>query len=157
MPETPATISPGRHLTLDVDDTIEARPDAIPPSTKHVLELLDFVHSWNQRRPMLVHCYAGISRSTAAAFIALCALYPVTPEGLIASSLRRSSDTTSPNRLFILIADKALGRDGRMIAAVNKMGPSKMAMECVPFAVPARQSGIRPPFHSARAEASAVG
>ena len=86
---------------------------------------------------MLVHCYAGISRSTAAAFIALCALNPHTPEELIASGLRSSSDTASPNRLFIALADKVLRRDGRMIAAVNGMGQSRVADECTPFAVSA--------------------
>jgi hypothetical protein len=87
---------------------------------------------------MLIHCYAGISRSTAAAFIALCALNPHTPEDVIASCLRSSSDTASPNRLFVTLADKVLRRDGRMIAAVNGMGQSRVADECTPFEVSAR-------------------
>jgi predicted protein tyrosine phosphatase len=82
---------------------------------------------------MLIHCYAGISRSTAAAFIALCALNPDQPEELIASDLRRSSDTASPNLRFVLLADSVLGRGGRMVEAVKGMGVCVRASECIPF------------------------
>ncbi len=37
---------------------------------------------------MVIHCYAGISRSTAAAFIATCALRPDRDEAEIARELR---------------------------------------------------------------------
>ena len=86
---------------------------------------------------MLIHCYAGISRSTAAAFIALCALNPHTSEELIASRLRLSSETACPNRLFVALADKMLGCDGRMIAAVAKMGGGILADEYSLFGMPA--------------------
>ncbi len=122
--------------------------DQVLPASEHVLELLDFVQSWDRREPMLIHCYAGISRSTAAAFIALCALNPHTPEEVIANGLRSSSDTASPNRLFVALADKALGRDGRMITAVNGMGQSRIADECTPFAVSAHcESSREQPTH----------
>ena len=106
IPATPAMISPERHLRLAMHDIVERRLDQVLPASEHVLELLDFVQSWDRREPMLIHCYAGISRSTAAAFIALCALNPQTPEELIASGLRRSSDTARPNRLFVALADQ---------------------------------------------------
>ena len=132
-----AQISPKRHLRLAMHDIVERRMDQVLPASEHVLELLDFVQSWDRREPMLIHCYAGISRSTAAAFIALCALNPQTPEELIASDLRSSSETVRPNRLFVALADKVLRRDGRMIAAVNNMGQSRVADECTPFEVSA--------------------
>ena len=137
LPTTPEMISPERHLRLVMHDIVEARTEQVLPATEHVMQLLDFVQSWDRREPMLIHCYAGISRSTAAAFITLCALNPHTPEELIASGLRRSSETASPNRLFVALADKALRRDGRMIAAVYGMGQSRMAPECIPFGLPA--------------------
>ena len=137
IPATPATISLERHLRLAMHDIVERRMDQVLPASEHVLELLDFVQTWDRREPMLIHCYAGISRSTAAAFIALCALNPHTPEELIASGLRRSSETARPNPLFIALADQVLRRDGRMIAAVNGMGQSIVADECTPFEVSA--------------------
>ena len=137
LPETPTAISSDRHLKLDMNDIVEPQPDLVLPNTGHVTELLDFVRSWDLQAPILIHCYAGLSRSTAAAFIALCALNPRTPEDAIAHALRRSSDTATPNRLFVALADKAMGRDGRMIAALDSMGECRAAYECTPFGVEA--------------------
>ena len=137
LPETPTAISEDRHLKLDMNDIVEAQPDLVLPNTGHVGKLLDFVRSWDKQAPILIHCYAGLSRSTAAAFIALCALNPRTPEDAIARALRRSSDTATPNRLFVALADKVLRREGRMITALASMGESKRAYECTPFGVEA--------------------
>ena len=120
-----------------MNDIVEAQPDLVLPNTGHVTKLLDFVRSWDKQAPILIHCYAGLSRSTAAAFISLCALNPRTPEDAIARTLRRSSDTAVPNRLFVALADKAMRREGRMIAALDGMGESRRAYECTPFGVEA--------------------
>ena len=95
------------------------------------------MQSWDQQAPILIHCYAGLSRSTAAAFISLCALNPRVPEETIARALRRSSDAAVPNRLFVALADKVLRREGRIIEALNSMGQNKIAYECTPFGVEA--------------------
>ena len=52
--------------------------------------------AWGGQGPMVVHCWAGISRSTAAAFTALCAINPQVPEELIARRLREASPTAYP-------------------------------------------------------------
>ncbi len=144
MPMTPEAIAADRHLKLGMHDIVEPRPGLVCPGPEHISELLEFVHSWDRREPMLIHCYAGISRSTAAAFIALCALNPDASEDLIASRLRLSSETACPNRLFIALADKMLGRDGRMITAVGRMGRGTPADECSPFGLPAvRTTGAK--------------
>jgi len=135
LPVTPPTISSGRHLKLDMHDIADAQPGSTPPAAEHVIELLDFMHGWNKQAPILIHCFAGLSRSTAAAFISLCALNPRTPEEIIARALRRSSDTAVPNRLFVALADNALRREGRMVAALNSMGQNRIAYECIPFGV----------------------
>jgi predicted protein tyrosine phosphatase len=137
QPATPPTVAADRHLRLQMHDIIEARPDATLPARHHVLKLLEFVHGWDRREPMLIHCYAGLSRSTAAAFIALCAINPDAPEEVIARALRRSSDTAVPNKLFVALADAELGREGRMSAALTSMGLHRFAGECVPFGVDA--------------------
>ena len=107
------------------------------PNTGHVAKLIDFVRSWDKQAPILIHCYAGLSRSTAAAFISLCALNPRSPEDAIARALRQSSDTATPNRLFVALADKVLRREGRMIAALDSMGENRTAYECTPFRIEA--------------------
>jgi len=143
LPDTPTAISDGRHLKLDMNDIVEAQPDLALPNTGHVTKLLDFVRSWDKQAPILIHCYAGLSRSTAAAFIALCALNPRTPEDAIAHALRRSSDTAAPNRLFVALADKVMRREGRMIAALHSMGECRAAYECTPFGVEAMHEPSR--------------
>jgi predicted protein tyrosine phosphatase len=121
FPNTPHGILSGRHLMLDMDDITEAQVDMALPSEKHIVELLDFVTDWNQNAPMLVHCFAGMSRSTACAFIALCALNPKHTEARIAAAMSRLSPTATPNRRLVALADDILGRDGQMIAAVSRM------------------------------------
>ena len=135
QPATPLTIAADRHLRLEMHDIVEARPDATLPAQHHVRKLLDFVEGWDRREPMLIHCYAGLSRSTATAFITLCAINPGTPEEMIAQALRRCSDTAVPNKLFVALADAELGRKGRMSAALASMGPHRFAAECEPFGV----------------------
>jgi predicted protein tyrosine phosphatase len=133
LPPTPAAISLERHLKLDMHDITDAQPGATPPSMAHVGELLEFVHAWDRATPLLIHCFAGLSRSTAAAFITMCAMNPHVPEDLIARALRQSSDTAVPNRLFVSHADRMLRREGRMIAALDSMGRNRVALECTPF------------------------
>ncbi len=134
-PATPKALSPGNHLKLDMHDITEAQLGSMAPALEHVAELLDFVRGWDRQSPLLIHCYAGLSRSTAAAFITLCALNPHAPESTVARALRRASDTAVPNRLFVSLADAVLAREGRMVAALETMGPHRMAAECVPFGV----------------------
>jgi predicted protein tyrosine phosphatase len=131
-PSTPAGME---HLRLDMHDIIEPCQGASAPAEEHVGQLIEFVHSWSREAPLLIHCYAGLSRSTAAAFITLCALNPDAPEAAIAQALRRASDTAVPNRRFVSLADRVLGRGGRMLAALETMGPHRIAAECVPFGV----------------------
>jgi predicted protein tyrosine phosphatase len=82
---------------------------------------------------MVVHCYAGISRSTAGAFVAACALNPRRDEMAIAREIRRASATATPNPRIVAIADRVLGRDGRMVAAIDAIGRGEMAYEGIPF------------------------
>ncbi len=137
QPATPASIPQDRHLKLDMHDIVEAWPGHTLPSVEHATRLIEFVQGWDKKAPLLIHCFAGISRSTAAAFITLCALNPDAPEEVIARALRRSSDTAVPNRRFVALADELLRREGRMLAALNGMGPNRTAYECIPFSVAA--------------------
>lgn len=134
-PETPRPLAPDRHLKLDMHDIVEPCAGAFAPAEEHVAQLIDFVQAWDREAPLLIHCYAGLSRSTATAFITLCALNPDAPEQAIAQALRRASDTAIPNRRFVGLADDFLGRRGRMVSALESMGPNRIAGECIPFRI----------------------
>lgn len=135
--QTPITIERARHLRLVMHDIAEAIPDHTPPDARHIVRIIDFAHDWGGHSAMVVHCFAGISRSTAAAFISLCAINPDTSEELIAQRLREASLTASPNRLMVRLADEALARRGRMIKAVERMGPAQPAYQATPFSLSA--------------------
>jgi predicted protein tyrosine phosphatase len=75
----------------------------------------------------------GISRSTASAYAGVCALNPQRDEASIAQSLRRASPTATPNIRIVTLADRLLGRDGRMVAAIETIGRGIMAEEAAPF------------------------
>ena len=136
---TPEGIAPANHLRIDVNDIIEPGDGLIHPQDMHVEEVLAFARNWQHRSPMIIHCYAGISRSTASAFASLCALNPDVPEALIARRLRRASPTATPNRLIVSIADDLLGRQGRMVDAITAIGVGEPANEAVPFNLASRQ------------------
>lgn len=140
MIETPDSIDPRRHLRLAMNDISEPQPGLVPPDDSHVQELIDFVAGWNRQSPMLIHCWAGISRSTAAAYIALCALNPGIDEQHIAQTLRAASPTATPNKRLVLLADGLLTRNGRMTRAVEGIGRGESTLEAPVFQLPARMA-----------------
>jgi predicted protein tyrosine phosphatase len=134
---TPPGIGPERHLRLAMNDICEPQPGLVVPCESHVSDLVRFAREWDRGAPLLIHCWAGISRSTAAAFITLCALNPEGTELDLARALRRASPTAYPNRLLVALGDEALARKGRMIAAVEDIGRGKIADEAEVFSLPA--------------------
>lgn len=133
MIDTPAVIHPARHLKLAVHDICEPAEDMVLPEIAHIETLLSFGESWRAEAPMVVHCWAGVSRSTASAFILACARHPQTSEMEIAQALRRASPTAFPNPRFVALADELLGRRGRMSAAIAAMSPRNEGIESQPF------------------------
>ena len=83
--------------------------------------------------PMIVHCWAGISRSSASAFILACDRNPQADEHLIAMRMRRAAKHAYPNRMIVALADDILGRRGRMVDAVEAMGDYEYSGYGVPF------------------------
>ena len=100
-----------------------------PPGQEHVSEIIDFIKAWDLSGPMLIHCWAGISRSTATAFITMCLLNPQEEEIDLAWELRHLAPSATPNRLIIELADGLMNRDGRMISAIKKIGRGVEAWE----------------------------
>src|SRR5215475_5798504 len=80
----PDCIDADNHLILGMDDINEPLDGYVAPADDHVTRLIGFVQSWDRTRPLVVHCYAGISRSTAGAFVTACVLNPARSELAIA-------------------------------------------------------------------------
>jgi predicted protein tyrosine phosphatase len=133
MVRRPQSIVEANHLLLDMDDIVTVMDGYVPPNEQHVGKLIDFVTAWDRSAPIVVHCYAGISRSTAGAFITVCALNPKRDETSIARAIRTFSPTAQPNIRLVSLADDLLGRKGRMTNAVRAIGPGLAAYEGHPF------------------------
>jgi predicted protein tyrosine phosphatase len=130
---TPPGIGADNHLFLGFNDIVAPAAGMTPPARNHVEHLLAFVQRWDRVRPMVIHCYAGVSRSTAGAYIALCALDPSQDEAELARELRRRSPAATPNPRLIHFADEILGRDGRMVRAIDAIGRGRDCYEGDPF------------------------
>jgi predicted protein tyrosine phosphatase len=133
MVRRPQSILESNHLLLDMDDIVTEMDGYVPPSEIHVGRLIEFVTAWDRSAPIVVHCYAGISRSTAGAFITACALNPKREEASIAQAIRSFSPTAQPNIRLVTLADTLLGRRGRMTEAVRAIGPGIASYEGHPF------------------------
>lgn len=128
-----------RHLKVGVHDITEDLQGWIAPGRTHLADILDFIGTWERAAPILIHCYAGISRSTATAFITACVHNPGIDEEAIAWTLRRASTVAWPNRRMVALADAELGRGGRMVAAIDAIGAGRSweeAGENTPFEIP---------------------
>ena len=129
----PNSIAADNHLFLGINDITEPMDGMVLPGEQHVRQLIDFVGTWDADRPMVVHCFAGISRSTAAAFIAVCVTRPERDERRVAARLRSAASFATPNARLIALADGLLGRDGRMVEAIAGIGRGELAFQGVPF------------------------
>ena len=131
----PATIAEANHLLLSLHDIAEPQEGMTLPGETHMRTLLDFAKSWDRARPLVINCYAGISRSTASAYIIAAALQPSRDEGELAQALRQVSPSATPNPRLVALADAMLDRRGRMVEAIRSIGRGAEAFEGVPFAL----------------------
>lgn len=131
--ERPAAIAAERHLFIGVSDIVDPRDGHVLPAEKHVGRLLGFMQDWDRADPLLIHCWAGVSRSTAAAFISACLLRPERSEEHFAGLIRLRSPTATPNAKLVAIADDMLGRGGRMVDAIRAIGRGSDCFEGAPF------------------------
>ena len=114
------TIAPRAKLLFSFfeDTSNPSYPDA--PRFQDVKRILDFTKKLPLKAKVLVHCRAGVSRSTATAYAILC---QHTAPGLEMENLLHIEtlrDLVMPNRLIIQHADKILKRDGAMLLHLHR-------------------------------------
>jgi predicted protein tyrosine phosphatase len=131
----PVSILAANHLHLAMHDIVQELDGHIAPGREHVEALIDFGNRWDRAAPLVINCFAGISRSTAAAYIIAAALDPARSEHELAGELRRLSPSATPNIRLIGLADDILGRSGRMRRAIQRIGRGEDAFEGTPFAL----------------------
>jgi predicted protein tyrosine phosphatase len=135
QPPTPEHIHPSDHLRVLVDDVDYAQRGVSTPAHEHIRQLLGFLRESPLESSLLIHCLAGVSRSPAAALVALVLEAPGR-ELQAARVLREAAPFVNPNHLIVELADAELKRDGALIAALQAMGEPDMFHEFQGFLLP---------------------
>ena len=126
-------------LRLGFDDIERHSEVYTAPSWDHVQEILDFTS--RVQGHVLTHCAAGVSRSSAAAWIVLCAVSVPGNELELLTKLKRQRACIRPNRRLVWMADELLGREGRMKDAIDQLFPAWDRPQIPPRSGGARGAG----------------
>jgi predicted protein tyrosine phosphatase len=125
VPEAFGSFGEHQKLELRFHDVIEETPGTVPPREEHVGQLLAFGRDLlNEPRPtahLLVHCHAGISRSTASMALILAQALPDLPASRILKEILQIRPKAWPNLRIIEMGDVMLDRSGEMIAAAREI------------------------------------
>lgn len=118
----------GEHerLELRFHDVIEAEPGMIAPDLEHVRALLSFGGDLAPESHLLVHCHAGVSRSTASLALILAQTLPGCPASAIFAELLRVRPQAWPNLRIVELGDAMLGRSGSLTAALHRLHRAKL-------------------------------
>ena len=116
-----ATFAPHRRLILRFHDVIDPQPNQIAPTREDVERLLVFGREVGETPAdhLLVHCRAGVSRSTAAAALILMQANPKWPASAALDAVAAIRPRAWPNLLILELGDSLLGRNGEIVAAVG--------------------------------------
>ena len=122
-PDPPAfaEFAPHRRLALRFHDIIEPARDRLAPTRADVERLLEFGRELGEpaRSHLLVHCHAGVSRSTAAAALILVQAYPDRPARAALDAVAQIRPRAWPNLRMLEFGDAVLGRNGEIVAAAS--------------------------------------
>lgn len=137
VPPTPASLPADCHIKLAMHDIAEDEFGMQAPKMEDAERIIALAKEWDQSAPLLVHCFAGVSRSGAAALMTLVALNPG-KEKEAAELMRERGAHAWPNSKLIADADHLLNCEGRLIQAVKEMGPANLAKQGRPYRLPAQ-------------------
>ncbi len=123
-PELDAFGTYGEHerTTLRFHDIIDPEPGRMMPEPAHMEAVLAFGRSLaaTGQGHLLVHCHAGVSRSTASMLAMLAQDAPSEDEDTLFARLRSIRPQAWPNSVMVGHADELLGRGGRLVAALGR-------------------------------------
>jgi len=127
VPATPSYMPPENHLALSFND-ISTPISGMKAVMPHDIErLINFTNDWKENEPILIHCWMGISRSTATAFSLCNYFHSEISEMDWAKLLRQASPSATPNSRIVSLMDAAMNREGRLIKAAKSIGRGEYA------------------------------
>jgi predicted protein tyrosine phosphatase len=123
VPEAFGTFGEHEKLELRFHDVIEERPGTVVPKPIHVEQLLAFGRGLGRSSAadthLLVHCHAGVSRSSASMALLIAQAMPHHPGDAIFAQILRIRPQIWPNLHIVEMGDGKLGRNGDLIAAAH--------------------------------------
>jgi predicted protein tyrosine phosphatase len=120
-PDPPAfsAFAPHHRLALRFHDIIETLPDRLAPARADVERLLAFGHELSDTsgNHLLIHCHAGVSRSTASAALILAQARPDRAARDALEAVAQLRPRAWPNLRILEFGDELLSRNGEIVAA----------------------------------------
>jgi predicted protein tyrosine phosphatase len=116
-PEAFQAFDPHFRAIMRFHDAIEPDRDILLPQKSDVEAILSFGRDAAEAGGLLIHCHAGISRSTAATLMILAQARPDEREDELADRLLQTRPQAWPNSRMMTFADELLDREGRLMAA----------------------------------------
>ncbi len=125
QPEPEAFGGYGEHARLELKfhDVIQEMPGFEAPQVEHVEKMLafgqDLLRDPEPARHLLVHCHAGISRSTAAMTLLLAQAQPGLGADEVLAQVVHIREKAWPNLRILSMGAELLGRQGEFIEAAG--------------------------------------
>ncbi len=113
-------VAPHAKLLFSFFDDVDDPEIPEAPTFRQVKRILDFTQDLPAKAQVLVHCRAGVSRSTATAFAILCQHTLPGQEMDNLLHIETLRDLVMPNRLIITLADRVLKREGAMLLHLRR-------------------------------------
>lgn len=121
----PSKFNRENWLFLDMDDVISEDADAAP-KREQVIKLLDWAKELPADSHLVVHCHAGVSRSTAAALAIKVQELGVDRLKDAIDWLLEARPQACPNPVITKHADEILGAKGELHAAAEEVASAKL-------------------------------
>lgn len=129
-PKVVTLLDPRRSIVVEPDlhikcfDHCSEKSEDQGPTRDHIKQLIDFGKELTEDDYILVHCEAGISRSSAATIIIMVSHYGINQIGRIIPLIRAINLIAHPNRLMIRYADQMFGLKGTLNKVVQSLDRS---------------------------------
>ena len=121
VPEAFGAFGEHEKLELRFHDIIEPRPGRLAPEPKDIEAVLAFGRDMDRATHLLVHCFAGVSRSTASMALILAQAMPDMAEDAVLELVHGIREKAWPNLLMMEFGDAILGRKGRLVDATHAL------------------------------------
>jgi predicted protein tyrosine phosphatase len=100
----------------------------ILPNLDHINKIINFIETWDQTKPIVIHCWCGVSRSMATASFLLCKINTKDIEKNV-RFIRSIAPHANPNKLMLSMFEKYLNINNELTQAYEKY-PHSITYDC---------------------------